>query len=461
MLVQPSTLTVSNLPSEPVASFDQLASYFERHTQPPSRWRIGLEHEKVGVRSDGRPIPFGGDNGLWDLMGKMERLGFASTIEGGHIVESWRGDDKVSLEPGGQVEMSAGPAGSVADAATSMRRHLAELRAVASEMDIRFIAGGFRPFGTLSDVQWQPKRRYEIMRTFLPEQGRDGQLAPEMMKRTATVQFNFDFSDERDAALRMRMAFGVSSLVTAMSASSPIVDGKPSGYLTYRAAVWLNTDENRCGLIPGALLADFSFANYADWALDIPMFFVVREGRYITFPKPTSFRQFWQAGMQDSGQKHHATMGDWELHLSTVFPEVRLKKTVEVRGADAAPLPVAFALGALWRGLVDDPAAREAAWQLVAYATLDERQATRREVPRMALQARLGKHTLAELAPELVRIATGGLSRLPGGLADAQLLEPLAELAAAGRCPAHAMLEDYDRLGGDPAKLISAWEIRE
>jgi len=458
MLVQPSIVTVTTLPQETVTSFAQLVRYFDRHTQPVARWRIGLEHEKIGVRSDGKPIPFDGDNGLWALLSRLEPLGFVPRLEGGHAVELWRGDDKVSLEPGGQVEMSSGPVFSVTEAADSMRTHLTELRGVADALDIHFIAGGFRPFGTLQDVQWQPKKRYEIMRTFLPEQGKEGQLAPEMMKRTATVQFNFDFASEQDAAERMRMGFAVSPLVTALSASSPFVGGKPSGHLSYRAAVWLQTDENRCGTIPGALLPNFGFADYANWALDIAMFFVVRDGRYLSFATPTSFRQFWEQGLDDGPLKHRATMGDWETHLSTVFPDVRLKKTIEMRSADAAPLPVAFGLGALWRGLADDPTARQAAWQLLSYASGEERESARREVPRAALQAKLGKHSLGDLAPELVRIAADGLSRLPHGSDDAKLLEPVAELAASGRCPAQSMLQDFDRLGGDPAKLVKAWE---
>lgn len=458
MLVQPSSFTVSDFLAEPVTSFVQLVRYFERQTKPPSQWRVGLEHEKIGVRPDGTPIPFAGPNGLWALLMKLERLGFKARFENGHPVALWRDMDNVTLEPGGQVEMSAGPKATMTEAAHAMRSHLVELRSLATDLDIRFISGGFRPFGTLEDVQWQPKRRYEIMRTFLPQQGRDGRLAPEMMKRTATVQFNFDFSDEADAAQRMRMGFGVTPLVTALSASSPLVEGKPSGFLTYRAAIWLQTDENRCGLLPAAFRDDFSFASYAEWALDVPMFFVVRGDSYLTFERPTSFREFWQNGLPEGNVHHHALLSDWEMHLSTVFPEVRLKRTVEMRGADAAPLPVAFGLGALWRGLVDDPQAREAAWQLVAYATPEEREATRRQVPKMALEANLGRHKLADLVPELVAIAKQGLLRLGGGAADAQLLEPLEELAAERRCPAMAMLEDYNRFNGDPAKLVQAWE---
>lgn len=458
MLVQPSSFTVSDFLAEPVTSFVQLVRYFERQTKPSSHWRIGLEHEKIAVRHDGSPVPFDGPQGLWALLMKLERLGFSARLENGHPVALWRDTDNVTLEPGGQVEMSAGPAASMTQAAQAMRSHLVELRSLATDLDIRFIAAGFRPFGTLDDVPWQPKRRYEIMRTFLPEQGRDGNLAPEMMKRTATVQFNFDFSDETDAAQRMRMGFGVTPLVTALSAASPLVQGKPSGYMTYRAAIWLQTDENRCGLLPAAFRDDFSFAAYAEWALDIPMFFVVRGDVYLTFDKPTTFREFWRQGIDDGKVVHRATLADWEMHLSTVFPEVRLKRTVEMRGADAAPLPVAFGLGALWRGLVDDPEAREAAWQLVSYATPEEREATRRQVPKMALEANLGRHKLGDLAPELVAIAKQGLLRLNEGDADARLLEPLEQLAAERRCPAMAMLEDYERFNGDPAKLIAAWE---
>ena len=458
MLVQPSSVAVPDFIAEPVTSFVQLVHYFERQAKPASQWRVGLEHEKIGVRHDGTPVSFDGPRGLWALLTKLERLGYEARLENGHPVALWRGMDNVTLEPGGQVEMSAGPTSTMTEAAQAMRSHLVELRSLATDLDIRFIAGGFRPFGTLDDVQWQPKRRYEIMRTFLPEQGRDGRLAPEMMKRTATVQFNFDFSDEADAAQRLRMGFGVTPLVTALSASSPLVDGKPSGYLSYRAAIWLQTDENRCGLLPSAFSDDLSFASYADWALDVPMFFVIRGDRYLTFLQPTSFREFWRHGLKEGDVHHHATIGDWEMHLSTVFPEVRLKRTVEMRGADAAPLPVAFGLGALWRGLIDDPQAREAAWGLVSYATPDEREATRRQVPMMALEANLGRHKLGDLALELVAIAKQGLLRLAGGEADARLLEPLEELASERRCPAMAMLQDYERFNGDPAMLVKAWE---
>ena len=456
MLLQPSAAIVNTPAQEPITSFLQLVKYFEQQAKPRDRWRIGLEHEKIAVHRDGAVVPFDGPTGLWALLGACERLGFVAHLEAGHAVELWRGDDKISLEPGGQVEMSAAPAKTMAEAAAAMRSHLIELRTVAEDLDITFISGGFRPFGKLADVPWQPKPRYEIMQSFLPAQG--GRLAWEMMKRTATVQFNFDFANEADAVERMRSAFAVSSLVTALSAASPIVDGQPSGFRSYRAAVWLETDEHRCGLLPFAFTAEASFGRYAEWALDVPMFFIIRDGQHLPFDGSMTFRRFWQHGHQHLGHSHHATMEDWELHLSTVFPEVRLKKTIEMRGADAGPLPVAFALGALWRGLTDDPGARNAAWELVASATTEEREATRRAVPREGLDARLGRWTLKELANPLVEIAAEGLKRLPGGSQDLPLLEPLAALAKQGRCPADDMLQAFHQAKGDPASLVQAWQ---
>lgn len=456
MLLQPSAPVVTSPDLEPVTSFLQLVRYFERQTTPREAWRVGLEHEKIAVRRDGRAVPFDGETGLWSLLGRLERVGFKAEMEADHPVALWRHEDKVSLEPGGQVEMSAAPASSMAQAAAAMRSHLIELRSVADDLDITFIAGGFRPFGSLADVPWQPKRRYEIMKSFLPAQG--GRLAWEMMKRTATVQFNFDFGDEADAVSRMRSGLGVSSIVTALAAASPLVDGKPSGFLSYRAAVWLETDEKRCGLLPFALGEEASFARYAEWALDVPMFFIVREGHHLPFDGRMTFRHFWQSGYEHQGRTHHATIDDWELHLSTVFPELRLKKTIEMRGADAAPLPVAFGIGALWRGITDDPAARDAAWELVRDATMDEREATRRTVPRAGLEARLGRKTLGDLALPLVEIAREGLLRLPGGAADVALLEPVEEFARRRRCPAQDMLDDYAAAQGDPGKLIQLWQ---
>jgi glutamate--cysteine ligase len=268
------------------------------------------------------------------------------------------------------------------------------------------------------------------------------------------VQVNLDFEGEKDAVEKIRTAYGVTSIVTALYADSAIVDGRPSGVRSYRAAVWLETDEARCGLPPFVFAPDLSFGRYAEWALDVPMFFLQRDGVY----RPAhgcTFRRFWRDGLDGA----RATLDDWELHLTTLFPEVRLKRTIELRGADAAPMPFAEALGALWRGLLDDPGACKEAWGLVAGASTEERLALRRSVPAQGLAARLGGHSLKELAGALVAIARDGLGRLPGGAGDAALLEPLAEAAASGRCPADQQLDDFESCGGDRARLCRLWDL--
>jgi glutamate--cysteine ligase len=291
------------------------------------------------------------------------------------------------------------------------------------------------------------------MRDYLPRKGR---LAHEMMKRTATVQANFDFADEADATDRIRTALGVTSIVTAMYACSPITGGRPNGFQSFRAAIWLDTDADRCGLLPFAFKPDFAFRDYVEWALDVPMFFVVRGGVYRPPGDGLTFRRFLREGFQ--GER--ATMADWELHLSTVFPEVRLKRTIEVRGADATPLPLAVSLGALWRGLLDDREARAAAWALVARHPYAERETLRREVPRQGLRARLGGRPLHELAVELCAISRAGLLRLSDGAADAPLIDPVLSYATAARSPADDMLDDHAAAGGNPSELVRRWELR-
>jgi glutamate--cysteine ligase len=275
-----------------------------------------------------------------------------------------------------------------------------------------------------------------------------------MMRQTATVQANFDYLDEAEAAAKIRTAFGVTSIVTALFAASPISEGRPNGYKSFRAAIWLETDEDRAGLLPFVFQPGFAFRDYAEWALDVPMFFVVRNGEFRPAGAMT-FRRFIREGF--GGE--HATLADWETHLSTLFPEVRLKRYVEVRGADAGPLEMAVALPALWRGLLDDRQACADAWSLVANHDFAARESLRRAVPREGLSARLGKHALRDLAVELVRIAREGLSRLPNGQQDLPLLAPVEAYASAARCPADDLLDDFKAANGDPRKLVERWSL--
>jgi glutamate--cysteine ligase len=445
------TPTSSTRPEEAITSPDTLVAHFCEASKPPADWRVGLEQEKLGIYADGSPVPYDGPRGIAALLAGLEQRGFVAEREDGHILALARGAERITVEPGGQLELSGPALVSAVAGQQVLVEHLREVKEAAAPLGIHFIAGGFRPFGSLDEVPWLPKRRYAVMREYLPRRGR---LGPEMMKRTATVQANLDFADEADAASKMRAAFGVTSLVTALFAASPISAGTPNGFKSYRAAVWLDVDEDRCGLLPFVFEPGFRFHHYVQWALDVPMFFVVRDGQYLPVGGIT-FRRFLEQGWQG----HRATARDWEIHLSTLFPEVRLKRYIEVRGADSTPLPMAQALAALWRGLLDDPQARAAAWELVSGWPYVERLRLRREVPTAGLQAQVGGHRLADLAGELVRIAHAGLANLPEGQDDRPLLDPVLAYAQEGRCPADDMLDDYRAAGGDPRKLVTAWEF--
>jgi glutamate--cysteine ligase len=436
-------------------SLEDLEAYFRSGAKPAGDFKIGIEQEKIAVLADGRPAPYDGPGGLAEVLGRMEAHGFSATREDGHPIALARDGDRITMEPGGQLELSGGALPTSIACASALDAHVREVAEVARPLGIRFIGAGVRPFGALDDVGWLPKRRYGVMRDYFPRHGRQSHLAHQMMKLTATVQANFDYSDEGEAADKIRTAYGVTSLVTALYAASPIVFGRPSGFKSYRAAIWLETDADRCGLLPFAFKPDFRFRDYIDWALDVPMFFVVRDGAYRP-AYPLTFRRF----LADGWEGQQATIADWEVHLSTVFPEVRLKRYVEVRGADAGPMPMARGLGALWRGILDDREARAAAWALVADRTYEEREALRREVPRAGLAATFGGRAVSALALALCRIAAVGLTRLPGGAADRALLDPLLAYAEAGRTPADDLLDDFAAAKGDPAALVQRWELR-
>ena len=435
-------------------SVDDLVTYFRAGAKPRDQFRIGIEQEKLGTRPDGAPVGYGGPNGIEDVLKRLEGRGFVATRDRGRVVGLERAAERVTIEPGGQLEFSGAARATAAACRDALVAHVREVVAVARPLGIRFVRVGARPFGKLDDIDWLPKARYDVMREYFPRHGTSSRLAHHMMKMTATVQANFDFESESDAVDKIRTAYGVSSIITAMYAGSPFAEGRPTGDKSFRAAIWLETDEARCGLLPFVFEPSFCFRDYVEWALDVPMFFVVRGGAY----RPVGampFRRFMAEGFEGEA----ATIHDWELHLSTVFPEVRLKRYIELRGADAGPMPMAAALGALWRGLLDDHDARQAAWELVAKHSFSERQALRREVPRAALNATLGGRPLRELALELIRISDAGLARLPGGEEDRPLLAPLWGYAAVGRTPADDLLDDFAAAGGDPAKLVAKWEL--
>jgi glutamate--cysteine ligase len=289
------------------------------------------------------------------------------------------------------------------------------------------------------------------MRAYLPTRGA---LAHEMMKRTSTVQANLDYTGEADAMEMLRVSMGLSSLVTSLFAASPLVDGRAAGWQSYRARAWLDTDPDRCGLLPFALVEGARFRDYAEWALDVPMFFVYRDGQYHPADGMT-FRRFLRDGWRDA----RATMADWELHLSTLFPEVRLKRFVEVRQADASTREMARALPALWRGVLYDRDARQAAWALVADWPLEERLRVWAATPREGIHGRANGHSMRQLCRELVAIARAGLGRL-GAADEVPLLQPLERVAVEGRSVADEIAAEHERVGGDVAQLIDYLRLR-
>jgi glutamate--cysteine ligase len=436
-------------------SVDELIGYFQGGAKPRAEFRVGIEQEKIAARQNGAPVCYRGPDGIAAIIAGLEARGFVATREGDHVVALERAGERITIEPGGQLEFSGLARATAAACRDALVAHVREVQDVGRPLGVRFMGIGARPFGKLEDVDWLPKARYGVMRDYFPRHGRSSRLAHHMMKMTATVQANFDFESEVDAVDKIRTSYGLCSIVTAMFAGSPFADGRPTGDKSFRASIWLETDEDRCGLLPFVFKPDFGFRDYVEWALDVPMFFIVRDGIY----RPVDampFRRFIAEGFAGVA----ATIRDWELHLSTLFPEVRLKRYIELRGADAGPMPMALALGALWRGLLEDGDARTAAWELVAKHSFAEREALRREVPRAALGASLGGRRVQELAVELVRISDAGLARLSGGEDDRPLLAPLWGYAAAGRTPADDMLDDYAAVGGDPTKLVARWELK-
>jgi glutamate--cysteine ligase len=432
-----------------IESEAELETAFSSGSKPREAWKVGAEHEKIGViAATGAPAPYEGERGIEALLLALGAHGWAPQREGGRVIALQRGDEKVTLEPGGQMELSGAPLARAGEIDAQLRSHVAEVVAASELMGLAWLGIGFRPFGTLDDVPWVPKGRYEVMRAYLPSRGA---RAHEMMKRTATVQANLDFADEDDAGSKLRAALGVSSLVTALFASSPLENGRDTGWQSWRMRAWFETDPDRTGLLPFAFEDGPIFRKYASWALDVPMFFVYREGY-----RPAggmTFRRFLREGFQ--GER--ATRADWELHLSTLFPDVRLKHYLETRTADAGSLEMVVALPQLWKGLLYDDEALTATLALAAPLAFTDRVALREAVARAGLRAPWpGGGTVHERARELVAIARHGLSRLTP--VELPTLAPLEEIVATGRTAADAIAELWAR-SPDPAKLIAALRL--
>jgi glutamate--cysteine ligase len=440
---------VSDSASEPIESVEQLVSYFARAGKPPAEWRIGTEHEMIGVYNSGARIgrapPYETPCGIGAFFAAFARHGWHPVREDDTVIALTCAGAQVTFEPGGQLEHAIRPLRHADDLSHAMSRNVSQLSAPSQNCGISWLSIGFRPFGKLEDVPWMPKTRYALMREYMPTRGA---LAHEMMKRTATVQVNLDFQDGDDAREKMRAMMSVTSLLTAIFANSPVVDGQLTDHQSYRSRVWLDTDNDRCGLLPFVFEEVDLFRAYTEWALDVPLFFIHR-GEYRPAGGVT-FRRFLAEGFQ--GER--ATLEDWELHLSTLFPEARFRHYLELRGADSGPLDLVLALPALWLGLLYDADACLAATALTAHLGLGEREALRQLVPRLGLQAPLpGRGSILEAARELVPLARAGLTRVaPDAL---PWLAPLDEIVDRGRGPADQIRDVFREVDGDPARFVA------
>lgn len=427
-----------------------LLEYFESAGKPAAQWRVGTEHELVGVIASGPEAgeapPYTGPHGIGPLFDAFATNSGTPVLEDGHVIALARGDTQLTIEPGGQFELAARPVSDDRDFVADLEAYVAELAAASRPLGLAWLSAGLRPFGTRADIPWMPKQRYAVMRDYMPTVGTRG---VDMMVRTATVQANLDFADEADAAHKMRALYSVTSILTALWACSPIVDEKPSEFQSYRAWIWRDTDNARAGVLPFVFERDDIFTAYTEWALDVPLYFIYRGG-YVRVPAGFTFRQYMERGFGSE----HATRADWALHLSTLFPEGRLKKFIEVRGCDCGSLGMIAALAPMMRGILYDATARTAAIELVQSLSFAERQDIADRVPRSGLATKAGTTTLGVLAKELVAIARDGLGRVaPTAL---HLLDPVAEIATSGRTQADAMLDTWRAAGGDRAKLIRA-----
>ena len=434
----------------PIETKDELVAYLEAGNKPPADWRIGTEHEKFGFHTaDLSPVPYEGPSGISALLQEMcTRFGWEPVHEGENIIalKDPHCDlgGSISLEPGGQFELSGAPLRTLHDTCHEVNTHLTQVREAGGALGIGMLGLGFSPKWTRAETPRMPKGRYGIMAGYMPKVGQHGL---DMMLRSCTVQVNLDFSGEADMVKKLRVSLALQPVATALFANSPFTEGKPNGYLTFRGEIWRDTDKARTGLLPFAFEDGMSFERYVDYALDVPMYFVYRHGRYFDVAGE-SFRDFMAGGLpQLPGER--PLMSDWSDHLTTLFPDVRLKRFLEMRGADGGPWSRLCALPALWTGLLYDQASLDAAWDLVRDWTAEEREALRDGVPRLALKTPFRRGTLHPIAREMVRIAKQGLKARGRPSLDhadeSSFLEEIEAIAETGITPAENLLKRYEQ----------------
>ena len=444
--------------AEPVQSRAQLVESIERGSKPPSDWRIGTEHEKFAFAwQDYRRLPYDGDCGIRALLEGLQRFGWDPVREGETVIGLKRDGASVSLEPGGQLELSGAPLENIHQTCDEVHTHLAEAETVTKELGAGLIGLGFDPKWRREDMPWMPKGRYRIMRDYMPKKGN---LGLDMMVRTCTVQVNLDYASEADMAKKFRVGLALQPVATALFANAPFTEGRPNGFKSWRAHIWTDTDPDRTGMLPFVFEDGFGFERWVDYILDVPMYFVYRGGRYLD-ASGQSFRDF-MAGKLPALPGETPTLSDWADHMTTAFPEVRVKTFLEMRGADGGPWKSLCGLPAFWVGLLYDGTALDAAWDMAKDWTAEEREALRIDVAKHGFQAPFRNGTVRDLALRALEIAQAGLSARrvldKAGNDETGFLQVLHDRAAAGKSPADTLLEDYaGPWAGDIDRIWSAY----
>jgi glutamate--cysteine ligase len=435
----------------PIETREELVAWFEAGSKPRSQFRLGTEHEKFVFTVDGHnPVSYQGRRGIRALLEGMQHLlGWEPIIEDGNIIGLFdvTGGGAISLEPGGQFELSGAPVETVHQTCSELMAHLAQVKEVARPLGIGFLGLGMTPNWSRSQIPMMPKGRYRIMTAYMPKVGKHGL---DMMYRTCTVQTNLDYSSEADMVKKLRVSLALQPVATAMFANSPFTEGKPNGFLSFRSEIWRDTDADRCGMLPWAFEPGMGFERYVDYALGVPMYFVKRGQHYIDVAGQ-SFRDLMQ-GRLPGLPGERATISDWANHVSTIFPEVRLKRYLEMRGADGGPWRRLPALPAYWAGILYDDDSLDAAWDLVKNWTAEERQKLRDDVPKLGFAARIARRDVLHLAKATMVLAEKGLARRrrldAGGQDETRYLRPIQEYVARGITPAEELL----------AKFYGAWD---
>ena len=449
--------------NEPIGSREDLVAWFAEGEKPKSRFRLGTEHEKFPFYlADHSPVPYAGPRGIERLLRGMEGLlGWEPIMDGEAIIGLYdvTGGGAISLEPGGQFELSGAPVDNVHQTQAELAAHIAQVNEIARPLGIGFLALGHAPTWTRAQVPVMPKGRYRIMANYMPKVGARGL---DMMFRTCTVQVNLDFGSEADMVRKLRASLALQPIATALFANSPFSEGRLNGSRSERSQIWRDTDPHRTGMLPFAFEEGMGYERYVDYALDVPMYFVKRGTTYHDVAG-ASFRDL-MAGRLDALPGERATMSDWANHLSTIFPEVRLKRYLEMRGADAGPMPMLVALPALFVGLLYDEAALDGALDLVRGWTAAQRQALRDAVPVEGLHARIGGRSVREIAADMLALARAGLRargrRDAQGRDESHHLDALDEIVASGLSPADRLVERFGGAWGgsvDPVFAANAY----